>query len=107
MADLDELRAAEEEARLVLVGAAFDYVGPLPRAVHESALDAYREAIERRVKVEEEAKRAGLIAAHPWMGGAMPLSNADVKLGPAPPGVDATASVDWPSMGTIGGPVGA
>ena len=69
MDDLAELVTAEEEARMALVYAAFAYDDLFPRAFHNKAIVAYRTAVERRVRFEEEAKRAGLIA-YPWMAGA-------------------------------------
>ncbi len=68
---IDQLLAAEEEA----LGEMMAEWGPADDGRRNwdefiSDLAAYRTAVERRVRAEEEAKRAGLIAAHPWMGGA-------------------------------------
>ena len=72
MDDLDELQDVEDAARirvLTWMGIEGDRTSDMHIEMARDA-DAYREAVERRVLWEDEAKRAGLVAAHPWMGDA-------------------------------------
>ncbi len=63
MTDLEQLRAAEDDARALVVGW-FDYEDT-PEG--EGALDAYREAIERRLRAELAIRDAAVNIPSVWV----------------------------------------